>query len=141
MLARLVFVSVLALQLGAVVHAYGDPHKRFGYQPFPESSTFAANIVRVRWDGPPMLVDDAAFAGYRWAELVTARGLDRPSVHRHAPYGVAATLDMLQKALDYVATHTPRDHETRYLEAEGFTIRNRGEPRHLRLRSVERPRR
>lgn len=54
--------------------------------------------------------------------------------------GVGATVDFLAEALDWVATHTPDDHDTRYLEATVTTYENTRGPTVTVLRSVERER-
>ena len=56
------------------------------------------------------------WAGYHWSELVRAGGCTTPERH-HADAGLDNQLAFLDAALDYVADHTPRDTETRYLEA------------------------
>ena len=61
-----------------------------------------------------------------------------PQRMRHAYMGVGATVDFLDDALDWVATHTPEDHETRYLEATVVSLENTRGPTMTVLRSVER---
>ena len=61
-----------------------------------------------------------------------------PSHLRHAYMGVGATVDFLDQALDWVAIHTPRDVETRYLEATVTSFENTRGPTITVLRSVER---
>ena len=135
--ARVFFVAAIAVQLFFVIRGYRDPHKHFAFQPFNESSTWRADIYRVLPDGRRVSVRDGWF-GYRWGDLVRARGLGSPWTKRHADYGIAATLDLLQKALDWVATHTPRDPETVRLEADVVYERNRhGE---VTVRLTSRPR-
>ena len=48
---RVVIVLVVVLQLFAIVAAYGNPHKVFGWQMFNASSDWQAEIVRVESDG------------------------------------------------------------------------------------------
>jgi hypothetical protein len=48
---RIVVVVVVVAQLAFVVRAYHSAHKEFGFQMFPESSTWQADIVRVTADG------------------------------------------------------------------------------------------
>ncbi len=48
-------VAVLATQLGFALNGYREPHKFFAFQPFNESSTWKADIVRVTWGGERML--------------------------------------------------------------------------------------
>ncbi len=132
-------VGVLAVQVGFAINGYRDPHKFFAFQPFNESSTWRADIVRVTWDGERLPIDDA-WAGYRWSSLVDMPALTGYSRTRHASYGVDATLAYLDDALDWVATHTPADQDTRYLEATVTYRRNTRGPEVTVLRSVERAR-
>jgi len=130
-------VAVLAVQIGFAVNGYREPHKFFAFQPFNESSTYEADIVRVTWEGERVPVD-VDWAGYDWNELVHMAALRNPSRLRHAYMGVGATVDFLDQALDWVATHTPRDTDTRYLEATVTTFNNTRGPSVTVLRSVER---
>ena len=93
-----------------------SPHKFFAFQPFNESSTWRADIVRVTWDGDRIPID-GGWAGYQWDDLVHMSALQGPSRLRHAYMGVGATVDFLDDALDWVATNTPADLDTRYFEA------------------------
>ncbi len=52
-----------------------------------------------------------------------------PAVRHHADAGLDNQLAFLDAALDYVAGHTPRDAETRYLEAVVTTWHNTDAPR------------
>lgn len=134
--AQCFFGAVVGLQLFFVVRAYDDPHSMFGYQPFSESSTWSAVILRVTDRGKLDIRN--GWEGYHWAELVRGRGLTTPWVRSNAASGVDSQLAFFQQALDWVATHTPRDRSTRYLEAHVSYVRNRGEPESLVLTSVER---
>jgi hypothetical protein len=129
-----VFAGVIALQLLLVARGYWSDHKEFAYQMFPEASTWRADIVRVLDDGERVPVDEA-WAGYRWDRLVRDRGLRYPAMRAHADAGVDSQLAFLRAALDYVATHTPRDTRTRYLEARVTYWRNTHAPRAVTLRS------
>ena len=131
------FVLVVAAQAGMALNGYRDPHKFFAFQPFNESSTWRADIVRVTWDGRRLPVDDD-WAGYEWDALVGMSALQGPRQLRHAYMGVDATLDFLDDALDWVASNTPADHETRYLEASVTYFRNTRGPHHVVLRSEDR---
>jgi hypothetical protein len=117
--------ALLALQIGFAVNGYRDPHAFFAFQPFRESSTWRAEIVRVTWDGERRSIADG-WAGYEWNELVDVPMLSNPfgPAERHASYGIGATLDFLDDALDWVADHTPADVDTRYLEATVTYHRN-----------------
>ena len=135
---RAFFVGVDLLQLVLVTRGYWSDHKEFAYQMFPEASTWRADIVRVLDDGERVPVDED-WSGYRWDLLVRDRGLQYPAARRHADAGVDNQLAFLQAALDYVATNTPRDAHTRYLEAHVTYWRNSHQPRTITLRSRERP--
>lgn len=138
-LAGVFCLVVVAVQVGAAVNGYRDPHKLFAFQPFDESSQWRAEIVRVTWDGARLPVADG-WDGYEWDELVHLGGLQNPERLRHASRGIDSTLAFLDEALDWVATHTPADYETRYLEADVTYYRNTRGPQHVVLRSVERAR-
>ena len=136
-LRRVVFVGVIVLQLGFAVRAYWAPHKEFGFQMFPEASSWQADIVRVTADGDRVPVDQPWF-GYQWSELVPDRGLSTPWRRRHADDGLDNQLAFLREALDWVAANTPSDTETRYYEATVTTWFNMREPRTTRLVSPDR---
>lgn len=127
---------MVVLQLAFVVRAYWAPHHEFGYQMFPESSQWQAEIYAVA-DGQRRSIDEG-WSGYRWNDLVDGRGLDVPWRRHHADSGVDRQLAFLQEALDWVATNTPDDDRTEYLEAVVTTWPNLGEPETQVLRSVER---
>ena len=137
LLRRIVVAVVVLAQLGFVARAYVADHKEFGFQMFPESSTWQAEIVRVTSDGRRVPVSEP-WAGYRWSELAPVRGLAFPGRRRHADAGLDNQLAFLDAALDYVARHTPRDTETAYLEAVVTAWHNTDEPETIVLRSVER---
>jgi hypothetical protein len=113
---RLLVLTVVVLQLAFVARGYLADHKEFAFQMFPESSTWRADVVRVTSDGRRVPIE-VPWSGYRWDELVQDRGLGYPSVRHHADAGLDNQLAFLDAALDWVAHHTPRDDETRYLEA------------------------
>ena len=113
---RVVVVAVVVLQVGLITRGYWSDHKEFAFQMFPESSTWRAEVVRVTADGRRVPIERPWF-GYRWDELVRERGLDYPSIRHHADAGLANQLAFFEAALDWVATNTPRDLRTRYLEA------------------------
>jgi hypothetical protein len=132
---RVVLVTAVVASLTMVVRAYDDPHRVFGFQMFPEASSWQATVYRVTADGIRVDVREPWPGGYRWSQLVEGRGLEAPYVERHASYGVGATLSYMQYALDYVAANTPADRETVRLEADVIYRRNGGAPRHVRLAS------
>jgi hypothetical protein len=113
---RVVFVTVVALQLFFIARAYWADHMEFGFHMFPESSTWQASVVRVTADGRRVPVEQP-WSGYRWDQLVRGSGLAYPSARQHANAGIDNQLAFLRSALNWVATNTPRDHQTRYLEA------------------------
>lgn len=113
---RIGVVAVVLLQVGFVVRAYGADHKIFGFQMFPEASTWRADIVRVTADGRRLPIEEP-WAGYTWDGLVRDRGLGQPRVRHHADAGLDNQLAFLRSALDWVAANTPFDTETQRLEA------------------------
>jgi hypothetical protein len=134
---RVVVAAVVCLQLGFVARGYWADHKEFAFQMFPESSTWRAEIVRVTADGRRVPIE-RPWSGYRWDELVHARGLTYPSLRHHADAGLDNQLAFLDAALDWVAQNTPRDGETRYLEATVTSWHNDDPPRTEVMRSGER---
>jgi hypothetical protein len=139
--ARLVraFVAlVLVGQAALIVRGYWDPHKFFAFQPFNESSTWRADIVRVTADGERIPIEEPWPGGYDWDDLVGWGVLQDPEQQQHAYSGLDATTDFLGEALDWVADHTPDDHETSYLEARVTGYRNTEGPERLVLRSAPR---
>ena len=138
MARRVVVVAVVLLQVGFAARAYRSDHKEFGFQMFPESSTWQADVVRVTAGGARIPVTQP-WAGYRWDELVATRGLGRPELRHHADAGLDNQVAFLDAALDWVADHTPRDHETLYLEATVTEWHNTDDPETVVLRSQDRP--
>jgi hypothetical protein len=134
---RVAVALVVVVQLGFVVRAYGADHRELGWQMFPEASTWQADIVRVTASGRRVPVE-SPWDGYRWAELVPSRGLADPGERHHADAGLDNQLAFLDAALDWVATHTPRDRETVYLEATVTYWYNDDDPRVVVLRSQDR---
>jgi hypothetical protein len=131
------FIVVVVVQLAFALNGYREPHKFFAFQPFNESSTWRADIVRVTWDGRRVAIDDA-WPGYDWDTLVHWSALQSPDRLRQAYMGVGATVDFLDDALDWVAANTPADRETRYLEARVTYYKNTRGPHEVVLRSAER---
>jgi hypothetical protein len=131
---RVVVVTVVVLQLGLVARGYWSDHKEFAFQMFPESSTWRADVVRVTADGRRVPVE-LPWSGYRWDLLVRDRGLSYPAVRHHADAGLDNQLAFLDAALDWVASNTPRDGETRYLEARVTSWHNADPPQVKILRS------
>ena len=105
---RVVVVTVVVVQLGLVARGYWSDHKQFGFQMFPESSTWRADVVRVTAGGRRVPIEHP-WSGYRWDELVPNRGLRCPAIRHHADAGLANQLAFLDAALDWVARqHTAR---------------------------------
>ena len=125
---RAVVLSVVVLQIALAIRGYSSDHKPFAFQMFPESSTWRADVVRVTTDGRRVPVEQP-WSGYRWDALVPNVGLQYPAVRHHADAGLANQLAFLQSALDWVADNTPRDHDTRYLEATVTAWHNADPPR------------
>ena len=130
----MVVVAVVGLQLGLVARGYWSDHKEFAFQMFPESSTWRATVVRVTADGRRVPIE-RPWSGYRWDELVRDRGLSHPPIRHHADAGLDNQLAFLEAALNWVAGNTPRDRETRYLEATVTSWHNADAPRVGVLRS------
>lgn len=131
---RVVVVAVVVVQVGLVARGYWSDHKQFAFQMFPESSTWRATVVRVTADGRRVPIE-RPWSGYRWDELVRDRGMSYPSNRNHADAGLDNQLAFLEAALDWVARNTPRDRETRYLEATVTSWHNADPPRVGVLRS------
>jgi hypothetical protein len=134
---RSVVALVVLTQLLLVARGYWSDHKEFGFQMFPEASTWQAEIVRVTADGRRVPVTQPWF-GYRWHELVTDRGLAHPEATHHADAGVDNQLAFLEAAIDWVAANTERDDETRYLEATVTYWHNGDGPTVVVMRSADR---
>jgi hypothetical protein len=125
---RVVVLAVVLLQIGFVARGYWSDHKQFAFQMFPESSRWRADVVRVTADGRRVPIE-IPWDGYRWDRLVQTRGLSYPAVRHHADSGLDNQLAFLRAALDWVASNTPRDQDTRYLEARVTAWHNADPPR------------
>jgi len=125
---RVIVLAVVLLQLGFIARGYWADHKEFAFQMFPESSTWRASLFRVTADGERVPIDRPWF-GYRWEDMVRDRGLSYPTYRHHADAGLDSQLAFLRAALDWVAANTPRDDETRYLEARVTSWHNDDPPR------------
>lgn len=121
-------VGVVVAQLFFVARGYWSDHKQFGFQMFPESSTWRADVVRVTADGQRVPIE-VPWDGYRWDALVRTRGLSYPSYRHHADSGLDNQLAFLRAALNWVAGNTPRDRDTRYLEARVTAWHNDDPPK------------
>lgn len=131
---RFVVAAVIGLQLFLIARAYWAPQDTFGFQMFPEASEWQAEVYRVTPAGR-VDVREQWPGGYEWHELVTVRGLGTPFAQANAGYGAESTLDMFQKALDWVAANTPDDNETLWLEADVTVWHNGASPAELKFRS------
>jgi hypothetical protein len=131
---RAVVVAVVLVQALLVARGYWSDHREFAFQMFPESSTWQADVVRVTEDGRRVPIEEP-WSDYRWEELVTGRGLSYPGERHHADAGLDNQLAFLDAALDWVADHTPRDRETRFLEARVTAWHNDDRPHVVVLRS------
>ncbi|MFP5320957.1 MAG: hypothetical protein ACLGIC_03830 [Acidimicrobiia bacterium] len=139
--ARLVrgFVALVLVGHGALLaRGYVDPHKLFAFQPFNESSVWRTDVVRVTVDGRRVPIEEDWPGGYDWDELVGWGVLERPAAARHAYSGVGASVDFFAESLDWVADHTPDDHETLRLEAVVESWRNTRGPTVEVFRSADR---
>jgi len=125
---RVIVLAVVLLQLGFIARGYWADHKEFAFQMFPESSTWRATLFRVTAAGERVPIDRPWF-GYRWEDMVRDRGLSYPQYRHHADAGLDNQLAFLRAALDWVAANTPRDNETRYLEARVTAWHNDDPPR------------
>ena len=125
---RVIVLAVVLLQLGFIARGYWADHKEFAFQMFPESSTWQASLFRVTADGTRVPIDGPWF-GYQWEDMVRDRGLSYPQYRHHADAGLDNQLAFLRASLDWVAANTPRDHETRYLEARVTAWHNDDPPK------------
>jgi hypothetical protein len=135
---RVIVVGVVLLIVAGIAQGYRGTSPTLAWQMFPEASVWQADIVRITADGNRVDVRDPWPGSYEWSEMVRARGVGSPFAERPASYGIVVTLDTLQHALDWVATHTPNDRETLYLEATVSYQRNADQPTQVVLRSRER---
>ncbi len=126
-LLRVVAVVIVLAQVFFVVRAYSADQAFFGFQMFPESSSWQATIQRELPDGTLVDVRDE-WAGYEWDALVRGRGLQRPFVRHSASAGLDSTLHFFEASLDWVADNTPRDTEAVRLVATVTSWKNGGEP-------------
>ena len=134
---RVFFVLAVLAQLYFIRRGYSDPHKHFAFQPFNESDTVQADISRVTVDGRRIPVTEPWF-GYRWRTLVRERGLGHVHQMMHAGSGARSAIASLQVAIDWVADHTPLDHETHYYHARVTYYHNTRGPFIVELESKRR---
>ena len=118
----------LAAQVGLVLTSALRPDGVFSFQMFNESSTIKIQVGR-RVSTPT----GERTVPVPWNDRVKDPILGTLGREVHASYGVDAQLFRLQKALDDVASHMPRDTETVALVAV-VEVRRNGRPpvvRHL----------
>lgn len=133
LVARGIFVGALLVHALLLVRGGDDPHKLFGFRPFNESDVWQAEIVRVHADGSRHAVDDGTWQ-YDWDELVGVSKLQRLGGFRHAAAGAPASIDFLDRAMDWVLDNIPDDPDTVALEATVTVIRNAGPAEEVELR-------
>ncbi len=132
--AKVVLVGAICVQIILIARGASDPHKLFAFRPFNESDTWHAEVVRVMPDGSRRPVDDGTWA-YDWDELVGTTRLQRLDRWHHASSGARASVDFLDRALDWVLDHIPDDRDTIALEANVEVIHNTRGPELLILHS------
>lgn len=133
--AKIVLVGALVVHGSLLVRGGTDPHKLFGFRPFNESDVWQADIVRVQADSARLPVDDGTWV-YDWDDLVGTAKLQRLERPRHASAGAPASVDFLDRALDWVVGQIPDDPDTVALEATVTVWRNGGAPEVTVLRST-----
>ena len=121
-------IGIVLTQIFFVVRAYSADQAFFGFQMFPESSSWQATIERELADGTRVDVRDEWTGGYEWSALVRGRGLGRPFARHSASAGLDSTLHFFEESLTWVARNTPGDTEAVRLVATVTTWRNGGEP-------------
>ena len=105
---------------------------------FPEASTWSAEVVRVTDDGRRVPIAEP-WSGYRWDELVEGRGLSVLVACATTPTPAWTTSWRSSTPPSTGSpSNTPRDTETRYLEAVVTAWHNTDEPEVVVLRSDDR---
>jgi hypothetical protein len=132
--AKIVLVGALTVHGVLLVRGESDPHKLFGFRPFNESDSWRFDVVRVHADGSRHPVGDGTWA-YEWNELIGANKLLGEGRLRHASAGAPASVDFLERALDWAVSNIPDDEDTVALEAEVTIYRNGRGPDEIELRS------
>jgi hypothetical protein len=132
--AKAVLVGGVMVQVALIARGAGDPHKLFACRPFNESGTWQVEIIRVLADGSRHPVDDGTWA-YDWDDLVGTPKLQRVDRQRHASAGARASVDLLERALDWVLDHIPEDRDTVALEASVEVFHNTRGPEVIVLRA------
>jgi hypothetical protein len=130
---RTLFAALyLAVQAGLVLSSPLRPDGVFSFQMFNESSTIKIQLSRrIVTPAGERTVPANGWTG--WTDRIVDPVLGTLGREVHASYGVDAQLFRLQRALDDVAAHLPRDAETKGLVAD-VEVRRNGRPpvvRHL----------
>jgi hypothetical protein len=136
--AKAVLIAALSMQAVLIVRGSSDPHKLFGFRPFNESDTWQVEVVRVLADGSRRPVDDRTWE-YDWDDLVGMRKLQGIDRLRHASAGAGASIDFLERALDWALDHIPNDRDTIAFEATVEVFHNGRGPQVTVVRSVRDP--
>ena len=132
---RVVVLAVVLLQVGFVARAYWSDHKEFGVPDVPRVEHLAGRRGagdRRRPARPGRACPGPATAGRSWCG--TAGSAIRSSATTRTP-GSTTSSRSSDAALDWVAGNTPRDRETRYLEARVTAWHNADRPQVRVLRS------
>jgi hypothetical protein len=132
--AKVVLLGALAVHGVLLVRGESDPHKLFGFRPFNESDSWQFDVVRVQADGTRRPVDDGTWV-YNWDDLVGTAKLYGEGRRRHAAAGAPASIDFLERSLDWILDNIPEDDDTVALEAQVTVFRNGRGPALLELRS------
>jgi hypothetical protein len=125
-------VGALVVHATLVVRGGSDPHKLFGFRPFNESDTWSAEIVSVSRDGTRSPVDPQT-----WDALVGSRKLRSIDHSRHAAAGADASVDFLDRALDWAVSQLPESSEVESFEATVTVNRNTRGPEIITLTSTD----
>jgi hypothetical protein len=135
--AAVTLIAAVVLHASLIINGGSDPHKRFGFRPFAESDTWQAEIVRVTSSGERLAIDDGTWP-YEWNDLIGAVELRSPWRIRHANGGARTTVDLLDRALDWLVENTPDDPMTVRYEARVTVVHNAGPPYEIELIGAER---
>jgi hypothetical protein len=138
LLRRVLATVIVVGQLALIVAAYPADHPVFGFQMFPESSYWQADIYRITPEGARIDVRHDWPGGYRWNDLAPMRGLANPFTRSHADTGLDTQVDFFTHALQWAADNTPLDTESVALEADVTVWFNDDPPRTFTVRTRDR---
>jgi hypothetical protein len=142
--------AYVGVQVGLIATAGHRADAAFGFRMFSESSTIKVSLSR-EIDAPSghgtvaVPVVDGAWAAHdkdgqlrrvRWSDRVKESALATFDVPMHASYSADAQVARWHAALDYVASHTPEDAESRALSLDISVRRNGRDPQQLHFVSV-----